>query len=231
VRAEQAAYGDLEPVLEALTKGVQEAQRINLLVCGYRRTQGRLQVVKYRDATKTRSDVAPGAEPVTRELFEHLAKRANYGDQQAADRLRQILRSSPDVWREVGDLATHAERCLIDLIARGNVVLEESVRLQVDKLRKSLLAEATSATLERLLIEHVVVSWLEVEFTRVAALQPQQFQQDNRFWSQRHERADARYMSAIRELATVRGLLGHGTAVVPFPEHVDKDGREAAGPI
>ena len=32
-------------------------------------------------------------------------------------------------------------------------------------------------------------------------------------------------------LATVRGLLGHGTAVVPFPEHVDKDGREAAGPI
>jgi hypothetical protein len=168
---------------------------------------------------------------VTRELVDHLARRANYGDGQAADRLRQIIRANPDIWQNVGDLAMHAERCLIEMIARGNVVLEESVRLQVDKLRKSLLAEATSATLERLLIEHVVVSWLEVEFTRVAALQPQQFQQDNRFWSQRHERADARYMSAIRELATVRGLLGHGTAVVPFPEHVDKDGREAAGPI
>jgi hypothetical protein len=186
--------------------------------------------MKYR-ATTPRSDVVSGAEPVTRELVEHLAKRANGGDQQAADRLRQILRANPDVWHEVGDLAKHAERCLIDLIARGNVVLEESVRLQADRLRKSLLAEATSTTLERLLIEHIVVSWLEVEFTRVAALQPQRFRQDARFWAQCHERADGRYKSAIRELATLRGLLGHGNAVVPMTESVDEGRREAARPV
>lgn len=231
VRFEQAAHGDLEPVLEDLANRVQEAHRVALLACGYRRTRGKLQAVKYRNTTIPRSDVASGTEPVTRELVDHLARRANYGDGQAADRLRQIIRANPEVWQDVGDLAKHAERCLIELIARGNVVLEESVRLQVDKLRKSLLAEATSTILERLLIEHVVVSWLEVEFTRIAALQPQQFKQDARVWAQAHERADARFKSAIRELATVRGLLGHGTAVVPFPEHVDKDGREAAGPI
>jgi hypothetical protein len=229
VRAEQAAHRDVERLLEDLTNGVREAQRVALLACGYRRTRGKLQAVKYRNTTIPRSDVASGTEPVTRELVDHLARRANYGDRQAADRLRQILRSSPDIWREVGDLAKHAERCLIELIAPGNLVLQESVRLQAEAMRKSLLAEATSTTLERLLIDHVIVGWLDVEYTRVAALQPQQFKQDARVWAQAHERADGRYKSALRELATLRGLLGHGNAVVPMPETLEEGLQEAAG--
>lgn len=228
VRSEQAAHRDVERLVENLAYGVREAHRVALLACGYRRSRGRLQAVKYR-ATTPRSGVAPGAEPVTRELVEHLTRRANYGDRQAADRLRQILRANPEIWQEVGDLAKHAERCLIEMIAPGNLVLAESVRLQADRLRKSLLAEATDTALERLLIDDVVVTWMEAEYTRVAALQPQQYKQDARYWAQAHERADGRYKSAISELATLRGLLGRGNAVLPMTETLEEGWQEAAG--
>jgi hypothetical protein len=197
---------------------MQRVQEINLLVSGYRRRNGRLQDVKFRNSKVPRNDRDHADEPLTRELFEHLAHRANRGDRQAADRLRRILRDHPEIWQQIGDLAQHVERYLIDLVAGVNVALAESVRQTTQQMRASLLDEATDTTLEALLIEHVVVCWLELYFARTAANQPQQHKGDARFWQQRQERAHKRYVSAIRELATIRELLGTSpNDVVPMP--------------
>jgi hypothetical protein len=102
--------------------------------------------------------------------------------------------------------------------------------LRAEALRKSLLAEATDTTLERLLIDHIVVSWLDAEFTRVATIQPQKYKQDARFWTQRQERADARYLAAIRELATLRGLLGHTAPAISIPEPTEDQVQESGCP-
>ena len=90
-----------------------------------------------------------------------------------------------------------------------NLVLSESLRVKVDDLRNSLRGEADDDA-DRLLVDHIVVAWLEMQYTRMAAIQPQQHIRDARFWDDRYERANARYLAAIRELITVRELLGHG---------------------
>jgi hypothetical protein len=138
--------------------------------------------------------------------------------------------SNPEIWQQFGDLAKHVERTLIDLVADGNVALAESVRQRTQQMRASLLDEATDATLEALLIEHVVVSWLELSCARIAANQPQQHKGDARFCQQRQERAHKRYMSAIRELATIRELLGAGdvvSIVLPADDQTSPDVADA----
>ena len=158
VRAEQTRFRELEPQLRNLADRVQEMEEIYLLTLGYRRSEGGWQPVQYKNKNRPMNNLGDGDERPTRELFQHLSRQANRGDRKAADRLRQILRENPDIWRSIGDLARHAEQSLIDLIARGNLVLGESVRLKVEEMRKSLLAEATDETLEKLLIDEVVVA-------------------------------------------------------------------------
>jgi len=204
VRAEQGQYRELEPLLQALVGRVQKVQKVNLLACGYRWRKGGLQVVMYRDSGSPQSDEDVREEPLTQELFEFLARRANRGDPQAAHRLQRVIQENPHVWRSIGDLSKHAERCLIGLIADGNDVLRESVRLRAEELRISLLAEAIDATLERMLVDHIVICWLDVEYTRMATIQPQQFKQDSRFWARKHDRANKRYLAALKELGTLR---------------------------
>jgi hypothetical protein len=180
--------------------------------------------VRYKERTRPRNDQEGGEERPTRELFEHLSWQANRGDREAAKRLRRILRANPDIWRSVGDLAEHLERSLIEQIARGNLVLGECVRLKAEEMRAALLAEATDEKLERLLIDELVVSWLEEKYAGMAAIQPQQFKRDARFWEQRYERAKTRYQTAIKELAALRNLVAHVGGIVPKPDVTE--GRE-----
>lgn len=213
VRAEQDRFKTLEPLLDDLVAQVQESQEISLLVCGYRRRKGALEAVRFREYKSSQSGCDRG-EVVTRELFQHLARRANLGDRAAAVRLREILEDNPEIWQGVRDLAQHAKRSLIDLIADGNAVLREAVSLQVEELHRSLRQEATDETLERMLIDHIVVCWLELYFVRTAAMQPQKHNKDRRFWEQRLKNANARFHSALKELAMLRGLLGRAVDVV-----------------
>ncbi len=180
VRSEQASYRELEPALEDLVEALKGVQETNCLAYGFRRRKGKLQAVKFRNSKPKVNDNTNDGEPISRELFDHLAHKANRGNCEAAQRLRDLLQSHPEIWQEVGDLTRHVEEALIDLIASDNVLLEESVRKEAYQLRQSLLAESRDPTLELLLIRHIVVCWLDCEFTRMASLQPQQYKQDGR---------------------------------------------------
>lgn len=204
VRSEQLRYVALKTLLNSCEERLSELQNVNLLVCGYRRRKGRLEPVKYRDRKQTK--LRKGRP--TREQFEQCVRRANRGDRDAADRLWQVLHDYPEIWSEVGDLTRHTEQTLIELIGAGNPTLCGSVRLKADDLRQTLLTEATDAALEALLIDHIVISWLQTEFTRMAVLQPQQFRKDSYFWRQHYAAAGDGFLKAIRELATIRDLLG-----------------------
>ena len=217
VRDEQARFRTLEPVLATLAERVEEAQAVHLVATGWNAMN-----VK----TKRKSRAGDDGERPTRELFEHLVKQADRGDEDAADRLRRMLKDNPAIWQEIGDLAKHSEQSLIDLIANGNLLLKESLRLKTAELRTSLIAEATSATLENLLIEHVIVSWLESQLARMAAVQPQENMRDARYWQERYDQANDRYLAAIEKLASIRKLLTGGEDVVPISvadQGVDSD--------
>jgi len=207
VRSEQDVYRELESGLVTLAARLEEVFEVQVISTerDAMRSQPRGQFGSGKDR-----------EQPTRELFEHLVKQADRGDEDAADRLRRMLKDNPAIWQEIGDLAKHSEQSLIDLIASGNLLLKESLRLKTEELRESLVGHGADDVLEGLLIDHVVVSWLELQLARMAAIQPQQNKGDARFWQERHDQANDRYMAAIEKLASIRTVLSNSADVVPI---------------
>ena len=144
-------------------------------------------------------------ESPTREYLQHLAQQANRGSEPAKERLRAALRANTAISRSVGDLAGHVEQTLVNLIAEKDLLLKESLLVQINGLRDSLRTGNPSGPLEGLLIDQIVCTYLELQFTRMASLQRQQHIRDSQFWDRRHERANERYTAAIRDLASIRG--------------------------
>ena len=202
VRSEQSEFKRLQSVLVSLTKRVREGVRVCLLARGIHRQKGEWQTMETTGRTGSCSP-DNSTNPPSRELFQHLVKQADRGNRDAADQLRQIIRSHRDIWDTVGNLTKHIEQSLIDMISGDNLVLGESLRVKVDDLRDSLRGEVED-DVDRLLVDHIVVTWLETQHTRMAAIQPQQHIRDARFWDDRYERANTRFLAAIRELIRVR---------------------------
>ncbi len=225
VRLEQLAYKQLQPLLSTLAKRLQEGVRVCLSARGFWRKMGEWKAMETTKMSGERRANDSANDRPTREVFEHLVAQASRGDRDAADQVRRIIRDHRDIWDAVGDLNKHAETSLINMISGNNLVLRESLRAKVDDLRSSLRGNSREEA-DRLLADHVVTTWLEIQYTRMAAIQPQQNVRDARFWSDRHDRAHTRYLAAVKELIAVRELLGHTGVVVPMPESEDGQPQE-----
>jgi hypothetical protein len=90
-----------------------------------------------------------------------LLKRAQTGDQTALAGLRRVFDSSPELWARVGDLAKQAELSWIAVSSGDNEVAGEALSRRIADLRQEL-AGLTPTVLERLLVDRVITSWLQV---------------------------------------------------------------------
>lgn len=97
-----------------------------------------------------------------------LVREANSGEPGAVAALRQFLREHPKVWHQVGDLTSRTLEARIKRITRGNSLLAESIRLQIEEFRKRLASPEPSGV-ERLAIDGVVLAWVEVHQAELAA--------------------------------------------------------------
>lgn len=103
---------------------------------------------------------------------------ANDGDRCALAELREVLDSNPELWKALG------------------------------ALRRELTGPAPTP-LERLLVDRVALGWLgltAVEGAYHRALEGGLDRSDDEFHQKRVERAQRRYLAAIKALATVRRL-------------------------
>jgi hypothetical protein len=170
------------------------------------------------------SNVYPGE---LREILE----RAAQGDESALPALRKALDDHPELAAKIGDLVKHAEDAVLRWAVGTCLTIREAVRRQTAELRARLMAEAQSE-LERLLVDRVVLSWLEVYTADVfhadrvgksgatpAAQAAQKIL----------DRAHQRYLSAIRVLATVQKLARPSPAPVEIATRLGgTTGRMAA---
>jgi len=138
-----------------------------------------------------------------------LVNRAVSGDENVLPELRRVLKAHPEMWHEYGDLAAQPQESWMHLTAGNNLLLHESLRLKSQELRADILGEKPSP-LERLLVERVVATWLQVNYADVA------FAQSNKpgvalsmlkQLQQRQESAQRSHLAAIKQLALVRKLL------------------------
>jgi hypothetical protein len=141
---------------------------------------------------------------LTRDEFTAIVERANRGEAAALKDLRRLVDNSPEIWQTLGDLAGQTESATIALVADGNSLVSESIRRQLEELRTQLGGGTTDNALERLAVERIVQSWLQLQLAERHLLQATPGTPSARFWLQRQAQADRMHQSAMRSLTTVR---------------------------
>jgi hypothetical protein len=136
---------------------------------------------------------------------EDLVSRASAGDETTLPAIREWLLKVPGVADRLGgNLAATARRCLIDKVGGTNHLVKESLTRKLEELRDEL---AGPTPVERLLVDRIVTCWLHLHH-----LELRYAEQDNMslslatYYGRSLDRAQKRYLSAIKALAQVRRL-------------------------
>jgi hypothetical protein len=138
------------------------------------------------------------------------------GDQTALPLLRHHLDSHPEVWRHCGDLALLARELWLDLFAGTDLLVAESARRKLDEMRAEL-AGPNPTPLEALLVDRVLVCWLQAQYADASYAQTRgrdATPATMRELMKRQESAQKRYLASLKQLAVVRKLV---LAVYPAP--------------
>ncbi|MEQ8667715.1 MAG: hypothetical protein RIC12_00995 [Pirellulales bacterium] len=140
-----------------------------------------------------------------REWFQALIKRANDGDAQAQEELRETLAKHPQLARIAGDLGRHAMDQLIRTITGNDVVLREAIEAEAQALLDDL-AGSNSSKHRLMLATHVVCCWLQVRHFDLVSPPIDDAMSDRfRRW---HKEANHRYGQAVKLLHDLTKMEG-----------------------
>jgi hypothetical protein len=147
--------------------------------------------------------------------------RVEAGDKPAERRLRELIALDPARMVEAagGNLAVQVELSRLAAMKKSNKVLGITVPEKLDALRREL-GGPDQPPIERLLVERVVMCWLDSHWLELwvaqAALGEVTFRQAEHR-DRLRDRAQRRYLSALKALAAVRKL-----GVVGIQVNIDK---------
>nr|MDQ3361403.1 hypothetical protein [Actinomycetota bacterium] len=119
----------------------------------------------------------------------------------------KLMDEAPELVETIADLACNVERSIVREMAGGNRMIEETMPRKLEAMRKGLAGENSSA-LEKLLVDRVVVCWLQLQYFDV--LYARSMKNSSTAQSEHHQklidRAHKRYLSAIKALAQIRKM-------------------------
>lgn len=160
--------------------------------------------------TRPQPDGEKARLPVTREdfarAFDDVRRKANAGDARARKVMRIYLDSHPEVWTRFGNLAGYAETALIEAASGGEWLVSEAIRKEAARMRQEL-AGPEPTPLERIAVERIVMTWLQLQHTQIRFAESQNDLGWAKYWLRRLEVADKLYHSATAALALIRNLL------------------------
>jgi hypothetical protein len=165
-------------------------------------------------STPTITDPLTKAYPVE---VKGLLERANAGDQTALPELKQAFDRHPELAAWLGDLVRLAHDSILRWAAGNCLGAREAIARQAGELRDRLLSEARSE-LEKLLIDRLVICWLEVYAAEIhlaerlaqGAAQSVVTQAVQKVLDRAHQR----FLGSVRCLATVQKLARPALAPV-----------------
>jgi hypothetical protein len=131
-------------------------------------------------------------------------EQASKGDTTVLPQLRRLLDDNPELRRQFGDLARHAEEALIGQAAGDDLVLRESLTRKLVELKADL---AANNPVERLIVERVVACWVacnhaDTIFGQTRGAESTRTEQLRR----RQDSASRRLLESVKLLTTVRRL-------------------------
>ncbi len=135
-----------------------------------------------------------------------LLELADSGDPTAMSVLRESMGQCPSMISTFGgNLAEVAVRSTIHAIAGESLVWKESIQRQLELMRKEL-AGPNPTPIERILVDRVVVCWLQVQHADHVAQAGDVTLPVGDYLQRRQDRSHRRFLSAVKMLATVRRL-------------------------
>lgn len=137
-----------------------------------------------------------------------LVTRADRGDETLLPAVKDAFDHVPGLWDFYADLAMTAENAMIGLVAETSALTREALRRKLAAMRDEL-AGVGASPIERLLVDRVVVCWLQTQQADIAYARSlrDSSPKDADYCQRRQDRAARQYLKAVRSLATVRRLL------------------------
>jgi hypothetical protein len=154
------------------------------------------------------ADLPPPGGAQLDELRQVVAQ-ARGGDESVRPRLRELLTAYPELWQHFGDLAAQAREAWITLAAGTDLYLQESLRRRMAELQQEL-AGTSSGPLVRLMVERVMVTWVQAAYSDGLEAQGIAKGEPLRtltYRARRQAQANRQHLMAIAALATIRKLL------------------------
>ncbi len=163
---------------------------------------------KATEGNLARQDQRSEKLPETRQEINEIVRRAESGDKAVLPVLREMFELGPELANVYGDLAKRAQRELIAAMAGENLLMRETVPCKLEDMKEEL-AGPSPTPLEKLLVERVVACWLALQHAELLWTQRSSGRvrvQELDFYQRHLDRAQKRYLSAIRALAQIRKL-------------------------
>jgi hypothetical protein len=210
-RSKKTLFERLDADVRSLIEITDCLTRAALLVAGYRQHR-RGEWRKRRnggreDMLKPTLTTAPLPTPKTGAEVRTLVRRAQDGDKATLPALRALLQNRAVIELLGGDLARRTVRCRIEKAAGTDLAFREALLRQLDVLRDGLAGSAPTP-IEELLVERILLCWLDLHLLEFQlAVQMERLSLTHEEFSDRcRDRAQRRYLSALKALATVRRL-------------------------
>lgn len=160
------------------------------------------------------------------EALKSILERGNAGDLSVLPDLKKAFDEHPELAAQLGDMVWHAEQSLLDLATGSSLTAKEAIARQAAALRERLRATAASE-LEKLLIDRIVIGWIEVYHSDVDLARHLHAHLGDtpahRSAERRHDGAHRRFLAAVKALATIQKLARPAPSPVelaqrPIPE-------------
>ncbi len=139
--------------------------------------------------------------------FASKLRAATEGDEAQLAFVKATLAKTPELVEAAGNPGAHIEAAWARRYAGRDVLTREALKLKAEHLKRELLG-AQSSPLERLLVDRVLICWLQVSFhDGIEASPGDRSLHQAEFDMKRQESIQRRYLRAVRTLAEVRRLL------------------------
>ena len=145
---------------------------------------------------------------IVQDSLTQLVKRGMSGDRGVLPAIREMLDQTPALWKSASSLADQVERRWLQVMSGNDLVSREILTNQIAVL-KSQIAGPTPTPLELLLVERIVICWLQVQQAELRAAN----RLENNGWvlsnaeENRLDKVNRRFQAAVKSLAQVRKLL------------------------
>jgi len=125
---------------------------------------------------------------------------------EAVAALHQLLDQYPEMWRAVCNLAENARSSMIAQ-TQATPAMSEAIKANMKELATQLGADKAPA-IERLVIEEIMLAWLDEQITRMGHAQNSRNMTltQAEFWQRRLTLTQRRYLRAVESLARIRKM-------------------------